>query len=225
MMLLCSVAWGEHSVNVSSSLLSLPTVEEARERLEKLDQEISSLSFQFVQKLEMKETGLLQRVEGNLKYLKPDRIRLEHRKPREQLVITDKKTISVYIGGKRPQLIRTAWDSWVKTQASVVGLMDFGNYGQLLKKHDVSVDSTTLEGTLYYRLTLLPKVENQKSSHSEYTVRLYLLPQDFFPMRIELLLGQMFMETELSRVSKNPVLKESLFKFEPPPGVELLEFR
>src|SRR5438309_11035057 len=97
---------------------------------QEIDKNIQSLSARFEQSITMSEAGIFQQVEGSLEYLKPNRLRLEQRKPERQTIVSDGDTIWSYNVAKN-QAISSSLADWKKSDLLVGNLMDFGNYTRL----------------------------------------------------------------------------------------------
>src|SRR5262249_4017595 len=122
-----------------------PTASEVLGKIRDLDASMKSLKADFHQKLET-EAGLKQDQGGKLFYEKPDHLRLESSQPRRQVTVSDKKVLWVYQPDDK-QVIKADWEDWRKSQSELAGLLDFGQYGQLLDKHDATVEPYVAEGS------------------------------------------------------------------------------
>jgi outer membrane lipoprotein carrier protein len=189
-------------------------------KIRDLDASLHSLSASFQQTLTT-GAGLKQEQSGKLFYDKPDHIRLEFEQPRRQITVSDRKLLWVYQPDDK-QVIRADWDDWKKSQSELSGLLDFGQYGSLLDRHDVSVEPYRAEGSTIpvagaWRLTLKPK------SSTSYTIDLIVEAPDYFPKRTELAMERMKIVSELKDVELNPKLEAKIFEFKPPSGVPVIE--
>lgn len=183
------------------------------------DDTLSTLSAEFTQEVNFTEAGLKQKVEGELKYSKPNFLRIEHFKPARQLVISDKRDIWIY-KPEDGQVIRTSWDSWRRAQGeNFSGILDFGNYAPLVEKNRVEISCQPP------RCSLVSLVFTPKDSPRSYTLSLALSATDYFPREAELTVDKTVIRTVLSGVEKNKTISPELFKFSPPKGVQVLEFR
>jgi outer membrane lipoprotein-sorting protein len=120
------------------------------------------------------------------------------------------------------QVIKADWEDWRKSQAELAGLLDFGQYGTLLDKHDATVEPYVAEGSTNpvagaWKLTLKPK------SSSAYTIRLVVAAPDYFPKRTELEMERMKIVSELSSVDLNGKIDSKLFDFKPPVGLPVIQ--
>ncbi len=185
-------------------------------RLKAWDDKLDSLSADFTQEVDFREAGLKQSIEGNLRYVKPNLLRIEHVKPARQIVVTDKSLIWIYKPEDK-QAVRTDWEAWRRTQdQNFSGILDFGNYASLTAKNNAAV-SGGKDGKPW-KVVFTPK------SGSAYRLTLTLSPEDYFPTAAELLVDNTLIRTELKSVTRNGKIDEAVFKFSPPKGVEILEF-
>ena len=187
------------------------------EKLKSWDSGLETLKAGFTQEVKFKEAGLKQSIEGNLTYVRPNLLRIEHEKPARQLVVTDKTDIWIYKPEDK-QVVRTSWEAWRKTQdQNFSGILDFGNYASLTAKNRTEV-SGGKDGAPY-TITFTPR------SGAGYSLKLTLSATDYFPVEAELEVDSTVIKTRLTSVEKNGQVDKGIFKFSPPKGVEVLEFK
>jgi outer membrane lipoprotein carrier protein len=190
------------------------------ERFEEFDQRMNSLSAHFVQSVRWEESGLTQSVEGTVEYRKPGLLRLEHHLPERQTLVAD--GLWLWIWRKETnQVIQTRIEEWKKSQPMAQALLDFGRYGNLLKRYEVAIASVSAPSRDGYRtieLHLTPK-ERQ----GDFLLRLRLSTRDFFPAKTELKVGGVLVHSILSEIHYNPTLGEERFRFLPPPGADVFQ--
>lgn len=190
---------------------------EILEKLKAWDAKLETLKAGFTQEVNFTEAGLKQSIEGNLSYVKPNLLRIEHAKPAAQIVVTDKENIWIYKPSDN-QAVRTSWEAWRRTQdQNFSGILDFGNYSALAARNSVLVTPSSGGGPV--TIVFTPR------SGAGYTLTLKLSPQDFFPVEAELAVDGTIIRTRLSSVEKNGAVNKEVFKFSPPKGVEVLEFK
>ena len=187
--------------------------------LKNWDAKLETLSASFTQEVNFSEAGLKQSVEGELKYSKPNFLRIEHFKPARQVVVTDKHDIWIY-KPEDTQVIKTSWEAWRKTQSdNFSGILDFGNYSALTEKNNTVVSGRT---PAHPWITV---VFTPKASPGQYILSLKLSATDYFPLEAELTVDKTSIKTRLSGVEINKALSPELFKFSPPKGTQVLEFK
>lgn len=190
---------------------------EILEKLKTWDARLETLKADFTQEINFTEAGLKQTVEGNLRYVKPNLLRIEHSRPARQTVVTDKTDIWIYKPSDN-QAVHTAWDSWRRTQdQNFSGILDFGNYSALTAKNTTLVTPSKDGGPV--TIVFTPR------SGAPYSLTLRLSPQDYFPVEAELSVEGTIIRTRLTAVEKNAAVDKEVFKFSPPKGVETLEFK
>ena len=199
---------------------AVPAADPAADIIEKLkawDAKLETLKAQFTQEVNFTEAGLKQTIEGALSYSKPNLLRIEHLKPSRQVVVTDKKDIWIYKPEDK-QAVRTQWDAWRRTQdQNFSGILDFGNYASLTARNEVAVNGGK-DGAPTV-VTFTPR------SGKGYSLSLTLSPADFFPEAAELKVDGTVIRTRLTAVEKNGKIDAAVFKFAPPKGTEILEFK
>ncbi|MBI4351517.1 MAG: outer membrane lipoprotein carrier protein LolA [Elusimicrobia bacterium] len=190
---------------------------EIMEGLKAWDAKLETLKADFTQEVNFTEAGLKQSIQGSLRYVKPNLLRIEHTRPASQLVVTDKTDIWIYKPADN-QAVRTSWDAWRRTQdQNFSGILDFGNYSSLAARNAVLVTPSADGGPVTVVFT--PR------SGAGYTLTLKLSPQDYFPVGAELSVDGTIISTRLTAVEKNSSVDKEIFKFSPPKGVEVLEFK
>jgi len=183
------------------------------------DARLETLQTRFTQEVDFSDAGIKQHVEGILSYVKPDLLKIEHIKPARQLVYTDIKELWIY-KPEDSQAVRTSWESWKTNQSSnFSGIMDFGNYSSLTGKNSVRVFKDKA-APYYVRMVLTPK-----SNPGLYVLTLALSSTDYFPAEAALIIDNTVIKTRLENPDKNAPLDKALFRFVPPKGTEVLEFK
>ncbi len=203
-------------------LLSPPTfpitAEAVLGRLQELDAKLKGLSATFRQSVRLEEAGTVNSVEGTLDFSKPSRLRVEHRLPEPQTVVTDGKALWVWRSATR-QAIQSSLQQWLKSEPWLEGLMHFGGYGRLSERYAITVSTISAPGDDGHRrveLELKPRARG-----SDFTLTLALSTRDYFPSEARLRAGEMVVHSRFEGVRFNPVLADSLFQFTPPPDADV----
>mgnify|MGYP001583373650 CR=1 FL=1 len=191
------------------------TVAAVIEHFRLYDREMRSLSANFRQSLQVPETWLRQSVEGSVRYLKPERLRIEHEKPERQSVVADGKDIWIFRHSQN-QAIQSDLGDWKKADPAMDNLMGFGDYARMLENYDALLDTAAAAGSRAV-LVLTPKTKAEEP----FSLRLSLAEANLFPHITELSVGSVRVRTELSELRFNPPLEESLFRFTPPPTADV----
>lgn len=190
-------------------------------RFEKLDTDLKTLEASFTQYVRWDESGMAQTVEGSFDYKKPGFLRLQHRIPEPQVLVSDGVLLWIY----RPstnQVIKTRLDDWKKSEPMAQGLLDFGNYAGLLKTYDAEISSQSApasDGQRDVWLRLKPK--DRKGG--DFTLTLKLNTRDFFPGDTELRAGSVSVHSIFSNIKYNPPEPEARFRFTPPPDADVFD--
>lgn len=188
------------------------------ERFEELDAKLVTLSSEFHQSIRWDESGTMQSLEGRLDYRKKDHLHLEHRLPEPQTIVADGESLWIWRRSTN-QVIRTRLEEWKKSEPMAQGLMDFGNYGDMLKRYEVRIGTVSPAGADGHRgftIMLTPKEKRQ-----DFILTMSLSTKDFFPYDTELRVGEVTIHSLFDKVSFNPELPDSLFRFTPPPGADV----
>lgn len=218
---------------VSTATTSLPlfppttgpiTVALVLERFEGYDKTMNTLAADFRQSVRWDESGTTQTVEGTVEYKKPDRLRLEHRLPESQTVVAD--GLWLWIWRKETnQVIQAKFEDWKKSDQVAQGLLDFGKYGELLKRYDVfiaTVSEPGPDGHRRFELGLKPLAKD-KGKTGDFSLRLRVSTRDFFPGDTEMKVGSVSIHSVFEKVRFNPELAEERFRFAPPSGADVFQ--
>lgn len=194
--------------------VSTLTVSEIIEKVETVDAKLKTLSADFKQFVRWDESGTAQTVEGSVSFKKKKLLRVEHKIPEPQLIVSDGSWIWVH-RKETNQVIQMRLDDWRKSEPMAQGLLDLGGYAELLKKYDVSV-ATRSAG--FIELKLEPR-EGKK----DFTLTLKVSTSDWFPWETVLRVGEVVVRSKFENVKFNPELPEKLFAFTPPTGADVFQ--
>lgn len=188
------------------------TLSHVLSHFELFDRDLQTLTAEFTQSLSIPETGMSSSVAGNIVYKKPDHLRIEYTRPEPQTVVTDGKDIWIH----RPahgQVIQSLLEDWKKSDPTISNLMQFGNYGKMLKTYNVVLDS----GSVAILLHLTPK----ENHDADFRLSLELNAETLFPETTILRVGSMVARTNLRAIRFNPKVEDKTFEFKPPPGADV----
>jgi outer membrane lipoprotein carrier protein len=192
-------------------------------RFGELDAKMNTLKADFTQFARMEGSDTVQEVAGDVLFKKPDLLRLTHRLPEKQTVVSDGTWLWVY----RPstnQVIQKRLDDWRKSEPLAKGLLDFGRSAELLKRYDAALSTVSAPAPDGYRtfvLTLKPKSSERASGNADFTLTLKASTRDFFPYEASLNVGRASIRSTFSNVRLNPALPDDSFHFTPPAGADV----
>ena len=201
----------------STAAITVPLV---LERFEDFDRRMTALTAKFRQTVRLDESGSVQNVEGEVEFLKPSRLRLERLRPERQTIVSDGSLLWAY-NRDNNQVIKTSLSEWKKSEPLAQGLLDFGNYGGLIKRYDVAVSTVGAadrDGHRRFELRLKPRDKT-----AEFLLDLILSTRDFFPYEARMKVGQISISSRFDAVRLNPGLEEARFRFTPPAGTDVFE--
>ena len=175
---------------------------------------LDSLQADFVQVLDSVALGQPQRERGKLYLQRPARMRWEYQAPEEKLAVVDGKQTWLYVPAENQVIVGTLEEV---RRSGAAGLL---LAGRVRLRRDFRVETAGEDaepGTATLRLT--PVEANEEFAELELTVSL----GDLLPVRIVVHghLGDV-MTYHLSHVRAGVALDPSLFRFEPPEGVEVV---
>lgn len=195
------------------------TVEMVADRFSALDKKLESLTCDFEQFVRWDESGTKQTVTGSLEYKKKDKLRVQHKLPEEQTIVSDGHWLWVYRESTN-QVIRTSFDNWKKSEPLAQGLLDFGGYGDLLSRYQVKIGSVTADGAEYRKVSIELR---PKDDPKAFLLTLRVSTKDFFPAETELKVGGVAVRSQFRKIRYNPPIPEARFSFKPPAGADVFE--
>lgn len=205
----------------STATLTLQTI---AERFAQTDAKINTLKATFRQSVRMEGSDVVQTVEGDIVFKKPDLLRLTHKIPEPQTVVSDGTYLWVYRNSTN-QVIQTRLDAWRKQEPLAQGLLDFGKSADMITKYDTTIATVSAPGADGHRsftLNLKPKSAGKKGE-DEFVLTLKASTKDFFPGDAALKVGRASIRSVFEGVRLNPELADSVFKFTPPADADLFK--
>ena len=194
-------------------------------RFADVDARIQRLRASFRQTVRVEGSDTVQTVEGDVLFEKPDRLRLTHRVPEEQTVVSDGATLWVYRESTH-QVIKTPLEQWRKNEPLARGLLGFGRSAELLSRYDATLSTVSAPDAQGYRtfeLTLVPKKEDRKEGGADFTLKIKSDTRSYFPGESSLAVGRAVVRSSFSDVRLNPELPPDAFRFTPPKGADIFE--
>jgi len=177
-------------------------------RVEAFLGQLSSLKAEFRQTVTDARGRVLERAEGTMAFARPGRFRWDYRVP-EQQIVSDGVTVWLYDVELEQVTVRGAGEALAGTPAMLLA-----GKGDLKDEFEIT-DAGSQGGLDWSRLTPL------RTDGDFREVRLGFAGRDLRRMTFFDRLGQTT-ELELMQVERNPRFDSSLFKFEPPPGVDVV---
>ena len=194
-------------------------------RFAETDAKISTLKANFRQSVRMEGSDVVQTVEGDVVFKKPDLLRLTHRIPEPQTVVSDGTYLWVYRNSTN-QVIQSRLETWRKSEPLAQGLLDFGKSADLLTRYDTviaTISAPGADGHRTFTLTLKPKAADKKGEAAEFVLTLKASTKDYFPGEATLNVGRAVIRSLFEDVRLNPELPAETFKFTPPADADLFK--
>ena len=219
-----SAALGTELTAYAASSATL-TLELIASRFAETDAKIKTLKTTFRQFVRLDGSDVVQTVEGEVAFKKPDLLRLTHKIPEPQTVVSDGTWLWVYRNSTN-QVIQSRLDAWRKSEPLAQGLLDFGNSADMLTRYMTVITTVSAPGADGHRtftLTLTPKAADKKGDAAEFVLTLKASTKDFFPADASLRVGRASIRSVFENVRLNPELPEATFKFTPPADADLFK--
>jgi outer membrane lipoprotein-sorting protein len=192
-------------------------------RFAELDGKMNALRADFAQFVRMEGSDSVQEVQGEVRFQKPDLMRLTHKVPEKQTIVSDGTWLWVYRESTN-QVIQTRLEAWRKKEPLAKGLLDFGRSADLLKRYAAAISTVSAPGADGYRtfvVSLTPKPEDHAVGDAAFTLTLKASTKDFFPYEASLRVGRASIRSTFTRVRLNPRFADDPFHFSPPPGADV----
>lgn len=210
---LASFAFAATAAPPASSTSPL-TVQVVIENVEKLDEKLKTMTADFKQFVRWDDSGTAQAVEGTVAFKKKSLLRVEHRVPEQQTIVSDGTWLWVH-RKETNQVIQMRLEAWRKQEPLAQGLLDLGGYSALMKKYEVALTTVTATDV---EVKLEPK-EGKK----DFSLTLKLSRKDWFPHETSLKAGDVVVRSRFENVKLNPEIPDKTFKFAPPPGADVFQ--
>ncbi len=217
-----TAAAGAELTQYAPSMVPL-TLQTITERFAETDAKINTLRASFRQSVRIEGSDLVQTVEGDIVFKKPDLLRLTHKIPEPQTVVSDGTYLWVYRNSTN-QVIQSRLAAWRKSEPLAQGLLDFGKSADMLTRYATEITTVSAPGADGHRsftLTLKPKTAGKKDEASNFVLTLKASTKDFFPGDATLKVGRASIRSVFEGVRLNPELPADIFKFTPPPDADL----
>jgi outer membrane lipoprotein carrier protein len=184
------------------------TVNEAVERIQKEYSGIYDLSGKFSQTSLIKDLKRTEKYEGSFFIKKPSRMRWRYEKPRDEEVIIKETDLWIYRKSDR-QVVRSTFSRQTHGQVPIVLLEGFGD---MRANFDITMmDEGTLKLKPKYQMGLIKEILLEINP-TGFPVKGFTI-LDMYGNRIVI---------KLREVKTNTGLEDSLFIFNIPPGVEVI---
>lgn len=188
--------------------------EEAIEAVQKRYDATTSLKANFIQKSFLKVMGQSQIAKGKVLIKKPGQMKWDYTAPDPQLLISDKDYLWLYLPEDK-QATRMKIESVYSSNTPALFLAGKGKLTQSFNVGQVIENETAL------KITLFPKEAEQNVDH----LVLFADKKNFQILGSSVYdkLGN-HTEMRFTDIEVNPSLKDNLFLFKAPPGVEIIDF-
>lgn len=199
------------------------TVALVAEHFKKFDDSLKTLKADIRQFVRLEGSDTVQSVEGTVTFKKPDLLRLTHRVPEPQTVVSDGTWLWVHRHSTK-QVIQTRLDAWRKSEPLAQGLLDFGRSADLLTRYDASISTVSAPGADGHRrfeVKLRPKEKAKDQADFELTLK--ASTKDFFPGEAALKVGRASIRSLFENVRFNPELPAAEFQFSPPQDADVFQ--
>jgi outer membrane lipoprotein-sorting protein len=191
-------------------------LQELLERMEQRQAALRDIQFDFEQTLSIASANRTETSRGHAFFKAHRRFRIERSNTRRQIFVCNGRKLWVYTPAFK-QVLASSWKGWARTRQLPPGLVDFQDTVDRLKKGCIlALEDSPNSGA--YILTAVPK----DKSRSGEVLKLWIDPEEFLPVRIELWSGSTEIQTKVLNLTLNKGLKDSLFTFHAEDGMETI---
>jgi outer membrane lipoprotein carrier protein len=181
----------------------------AEARLDRYLAGVSTLRAEFRQEVVDADGRVRERAAGTLTLQKPGRFRWDYREPAGQVLVSDGTTLWLYDEELAQVTVRPVSQTLTTTPAMLLT-----GQGKVGEAFDVGDDAA--DGGLDW-IVLTPRQQDTDFRR----VRLALREGELVRMELTDRLGQRT-AIDFSRIERNPAVPDTLFRFDPPPGVDVV---
>ena len=199
---------------LSANFSSVVLAGNAEQRLEQFFKQVQSMRADFTQTVISENRRSAEKSQGVLQMQRPGKFRWEYQTPYEQQIIANGEKLWIY-DVEMEQVIVKKLDLALGDTPAVL-LSGGANIADRFNVKEISVDSEG-ESSLYW-LQLLPK--QQEASFEK--LLLAFAGDNLQIMELKDAFGQITRLT-FSNLEQNPVINSSVFSFEPPAGVDVID--
>ena len=195
------------------ALLLVPIVSFAADSIARIDaylETLSTLTADFVQVVQDKQGQVTERASGTLSISRPNRFRWDYQQPYAQTIVADGRKLWLYDPDLEQVTVRSLEQGLGATPAML--LSGSGKVGDAFSAGPIDQQ----QGLTWYRLS--PK---QKGSDFERVSLGFDSRNELAAMELVDKLRQTT-TIEFSRVKRGAALGDSLFRFVPPPGADVI---
>lgn len=201
---------------VVSSIQIIPSPlfaqETPREKLDGLLQDIQTLSASVTQLIVESDGAVLEESAIQMHLLRPDGFYWETLDPFPELVVTDGNTLWNY----QPDLEQVVIEDWDSAQSELAAQLLSGRTDKLSEEYRIDVAPDAGESESLFQLHPL-------DADSVYRViRISFLKQELESIHLDNKNGQQTL-WQFSDLQRNKELEQTLFEFEPPAGIEVVD--
>ena len=193
-----------------------PSLSEVLRGVENKYNRLKSMKAHF-QQMVRQGSGLLRSEQGELYLLKPGRMRWEYESPEPKLFVTDGKSVVLFLPAENRVMESTIKES-DDIKAPLAFLLGRLNFNEQFQKLETSPQLAPVEtGNIVF------KAYSKKLAERLEWVVFEVTPA--YEIRRVVAREQGGLETEFrfNRVEANPALADSIFRFTPPPGAEVVK--
>ncbi|MCY4358078.1 MAG: outer membrane lipoprotein chaperone LolA [Gammaproteobacteria bacterium] len=201
----------------ANSLADASQTSEAETKLKKLLQGFETLSAEVLQLIVESDGGVLEESDILMRLKRPDSFYWETIAPFAELIVTDGQTLWNY----QPDLEQVVIEDWDTTDSELAAQLLSGETDGLNSEHTiVQLDSGQIVAETSQRFRLTPLAVDSVYD----TITLNFEQGSIQSIHIASKNGQQTV-WEFISVQSDPEIRDDLFRFTPPPGIEIIDNR
>lgn len=183
-------------------------------KMEIADKKINNLEVNYTNEIFYLATNETQKIEGNLKYKKPDDIFIVQRSPQEQNIYINGNKITTYIP-ENSQAIIDNWKNVLNADLPIASIVNFSSQWKDIKKENI-INFISEDADIYI-------IEISPLNSKDWTMQMHISKSNMYPKKA-IVNGEGFtININLTNYKINQKFQKDLFKFTAPEGTEIIK--
>lgn len=200
-------------------------LEEILLKLEKNDQAIKNVRFNYFQDISYTLTRELQHVSGQMVFGKPDNFYLKQNKPIEQIIISNGKKVWIYTPAYR-QVIVDRVQRWLNSGILPNSTVSLAlNWKELRKKYTFEYLGEENGAYMLLLMPIKPDAGGKSNSLNNWKLKLWFDTKDLSPLRVDLIAESVSVITKITGYARDQDIDKKIFNFKTPEGVDVIKMK
>ncbi|MCB4792401.1 MAG: outer membrane lipoprotein carrier protein LolA [Elusimicrobia bacterium] len=211
------------SVNCSVSLTAYETkLDEILSNLEKNDEAVENIKFNYTQDITYTLTNEIQHTYGQMIFSKPNNFYFKQDKPLDQEIVSNGKKVWIYTPSYK-QVIVDDVQRWLKSGILPNSTISLNlNWKELKSKYSFEYLGEENGAYLLLFTPLAVQAEAKDGSLNSWKMKLWFDTKEYSPLRVDLLGENISVITKISGYARDQKIDKKIFVFKAPKGVDIM---